>query len=126
MSAHSSSPRPLVLPAALFALTTSINSCIWVYYTRIPPRSVVGVVFWPFYPELKQLHLVRVSPGSLANHAGLRAGDRIVAINGLPLDQVDPRVSLALKGNPGSTGPSSAAITTRARFSKIWQNESAP
>jgi len=95
--------RPLVLLAALFALATAIYSCIWVYYIRILPQNAIGVAFRPFSPERKQLHLVRVSHGSPAEKAGLHPGDRIVEINGRPLDNIGRWVDSVLRGNPGST-----------------------
>lgn len=102
MSANSSPRRLLAFLAVLFALTTAVYSCIWAYYIRLLPQSTIGVAFQPFSPEMKQLYLVSVSLRSPAEHAGLRSGDRIIAINGQPLDSLDPWIGYVLKGNPGS------------------------
>jgi hypothetical protein len=96
--AHSSRPRLLL--AALFAIATAVYCGIWIHYIQVLPQSVVGVAFRPFSPERKSLYLVRVAPGSPAERADLRPGDRIVEINGRPLDNLDPWVDLVLKGKP--------------------------
>jgi len=92
----------LFLLAALFAIATAVYSCIWIYYIRILPQSTIGVVFRPFSPERKHLELVHVFHDTPAEHAGLRPGDRIVEINGRPLDNLDPWVDSVLRGKPGS------------------------
>ena len=99
----SSSPRPLLLLAALFAIATAVYSCIWIYYIRLLPQSTIGVAFRPFSPERKQLELVGVFPGSPAERAGLRPGDRIVEIDGKPLVNLRPWVDSVLRGKPGSS-----------------------
>jgi sigma-B regulation protein RsbU (phosphoserine phosphatase) len=91
-----------LLLAALFAIATALYSGIWTYYIRILPQSVVGVAFRSFSPDLKQFYLVRVSSHGPAERAGLLPGDRIVAINGRPLDTTAPWVDSVLRGKPGS------------------------
>ena len=103
MRDRSLSSRPLLLLAVLFAVATAVYSCIWIYYIRLLPQSTIGVAFRPFSLQRKQLELVRVSPGSPAERAGLRPGGRIVEINGRPLDNLDPWVDSVLRGKPGST-----------------------
>jgi membrane-associated protease RseP (regulator of RpoE activity) len=81
--------RLLLLLAALLSLTAAVYSFIWAYYIRSLPQGAIGVVFPPAQGS-RQLDLIRVSPGSPAESAGLLPGDRIVEINGRPLDTIEP------------------------------------
>src|SRR3546814_9248952 len=62
---------------------------------RLLRKPVIGVVL---APDAKAgVHIAGVTPGSAAAAVGLKSGDRIVAIDGRPLDAADPeaRVELA-------------------------------
>lgn len=76
--------------AALLTFAATVYSCIWAYYIRSLPQSRIGVTFRPFSPESGQLDVIRVSTGSPAESAGLLPGDRVIAINGRPLDTIRP------------------------------------
>src|SRR6516225_7503279 len=73
----------LLVLAILFAVATVLYSVIWMFARR--PFGDIG--FRYTYALAKgSLEVLSVEPGSAAEQAGLRAGDRIVAINGQLLD----------------------------------------
>jgi S1-C subfamily serine protease len=80
----------------------AVYSFIWAYYIRSLPQGTIGVVFQPPSQGSRQLDLIRVSPGSSAESAGLLPGDRIVEINGPPLDTIEPWVDLVARAKPNS------------------------
>jgi sigma-B regulation protein RsbU (phosphoserine phosphatase) len=86
MAVLRSLPRPLlVLAAALFAAVSLLYGGLWVAYEnrRIP----VELGFDNRYIQLDHCELVQsVVPGSPAERAGMRRGDRINRINGSPLE----------------------------------------
>ena len=94
--------RSLESLAVLLTLVTAIYSGIWAYYIRLLPQGTIGVTFRPFSPGGKNLEVIRISTGSPAESAGLLAGDRIVEINGHPLNTIAPWVDLVAKARPGS------------------------
>lgn len=103
MRESSSSPRLALVLATLFTIATAAYTLIWIRYIVVLPQSAIGVAFRPFSPDKKELFLVRVSTDSPAESGGLHRGDRIIAINGRPLDNMDPWVDFVLRGKPGST-----------------------
>ncbi len=83
----SQSIRRLLLAtlAVLFALCTVFYSALWTLYAEQPVPVELG--FDNEYLPLDHSQLVRsVLPGSPAERAGIKAGDRIIRINGAPLD----------------------------------------
>src|SRR5271157_2157680 len=74
---------PLLYSAAvLFAALTIVYSAAWMYYIRRPPPSPqVEVGFDESYSSAG-VEINNVYPNSPAEKAGLKANDRIVAING--------------------------------------------
>ncbi|MFQ5817283.1 MAG: PDZ domain-containing protein, partial [Terriglobia bacterium] len=82
----SSLPRPLLLAlATLFAAAAILYSAIWLYYICWESKAQIGIEA-PYSMLTRSMRVTRVPEGSAAEQAGLRAGDRIVAINGRPLD----------------------------------------
>jgi len=83
-------PRPLLLTVAiLFAAATAAYSIIWILQTRrIPVR--LGIETGNVWTAAHQLAIRSVQSGSPAEQAGIRPGDRIVAINGERLDNASP------------------------------------
>jgi|SRR6516225_1142743 len=103
----------LLVLAILFAVATVLYSVIWMFARR--PFGDIG--FRYTYALAKgSLEVSSVEPGSAAEQAGLRAGDRIVSINGQLLDTAVPSYrafdlgkvgdGLQLTVNrPGTAGP---------------------
>ncbi len=70
----------------------------------------------------------RVTPGSLADQAGIRTGDRIVSVNGKPIDNLE-RLNEVLAKEPGAPlilGMRRGAQSYIARFPKVEFNPRDP
>jgi len=105
--------------AILFAVATLLYSVIWMFAIR-RPFGDIGFRY-TYAADNRSLPVLSVEPGSAAEQAGLRAGDRIVAINGLVLDtavssyrafdlgKVGDTLQLTVN-RPGTAGP----LTIRA------------
>jgi sigma-B regulation protein RsbU (phosphoserine phosphatase) len=74
----------LLVLAFLFAAVTVLYSITWMSVIR-HPFGDIGFQY-TYAADNGSLLVVSVEPGSAAEQAGLRAGDRIVAINGQVLD----------------------------------------
>ena len=85
-----SSRRPLsYLLAILFAAASTTYSVLWVVHVRRPP-SQPTFTNYEYSAAARSLRVGFVVPGGPADQAGLRAGDRIVAIDGKSLDTLEP------------------------------------
>lgn len=101
MRRFTSLPRPLLVAlATLFAAATIFYSAIWMYYIRWEPKAQLGIEF-EYSATTRSLHLTRVLEGSAAEQAGLRSEDQVVAINGRPLDTLNPLYDAVYRGQPG-------------------------
>ena len=80
-------PRPLLLTLGIvFAALTVFYSAAWMYYIRRPaPVPQVEVGFDDSY-SAEGIEIRNVHPNSPAEKSGLKANDRIVAINGSRAD----------------------------------------
>ena len=85
------SSRRLVcyLLAILFAAATTTYSVLWIISVRHPPRQP-GFVSYEYSAATRSMIVGDVLPGSPAEQAGLRTGDRIIAIDGKPLENLRP------------------------------------
>ncbi|HZU44521.1 MAG TPA: SpoIIE family protein phosphatase [Terriglobales bacterium] len=92
----------LVLLAVLFGAAATLYSALWMYSAT---RGIsVELGFDNKYLPTESAELVQsVQPGSPAEHAGLRAGDRIVAINGSPLQAEDSITAVWSVHKPGDS-----------------------
>src|SRR5256885_17094826 len=94
-------PRPLLrIAAILFAAATVLYSGLWMYYIRAQPRVVIGVEYEDPHGQ-DSLRLTQVIAGSGAEAAGLRPGDLLRAIDGLPLEAYAPFPETVTRGRPG-------------------------
>ena len=76
--------------ATLFAVVATVYGCLWMYgVRRSSPDVELGFNLHhnPEYDEKTHSQSVEdVAEGSPAERAGLRAGDRVIAVNGRALD----------------------------------------
>jgi sigma-B regulation protein RsbU (phosphoserine phosphatase) len=92
--------RPVVLSAAILVAAASIvYSVIWMVYVRTEPSAYLGIE-WERRGH-SPLVLTKVVAGTPAERAGLMAGDRVRAINGRPLESLDPFHVAITRGQPG-------------------------
>ena len=94
------SPRRIVLHllAALFALCATAYSILWIIQIkRSTPQP--GFTNYRYFAASSSITVGNVNPGSPAEEAGLRAGDRIVAIGGKKLETLRPFYEAIVIGN---------------------------
>jgi phosphoserine phosphatase RsbU/P len=99
-------PRPVLATlAGAFAFIAILYSGLWMYDLRYSgPLVPVGfnAVHSPRYnPTTHSLNVEDVVRGSPADQAGLRAGDRIIAVNGKPLGADTSPDAPYVVGHPG-------------------------
>lgn len=90
----------LRVAALLFGGTTAFYSIIWVTYAMNGGVTNIGLEFTYSLPS-RYLKVSRVEPGSNAQRAGLRPGDKILAVNGSPLDTLTPYYDWVSGGHTG-------------------------
>jgi sigma-B regulation protein RsbU (phosphoserine phosphatase) len=106
MRRWSALPRPfLAVIAGLFAVAATLYGCFWMYAVR-HPGPVVELGFNQLHNpdyDLKthSLSVDDVIDGSPAAQAGLRAGDRIIAVNGRTLGSQIGGDEAYVRGRPG-------------------------
>lgn len=98
-------PRPLLIAiAALFCAATVVYAALWMYNMR--NFSAVELGFNKFHDEQysEKTHSIVVGDvvsGSPAEKAGLKAGDRIIGVNGKLLTTSEPYDRAYAYGHPG-------------------------
>ncbi|MBV9301568.1 MAG: SpoIIE family protein phosphatase [Acidobacteriaceae bacterium] len=86
--------------ATLLAAATTLYAALWLYNNRSQPQVELG--FDNQHLGDARCELVRsVQPGSPAARAGLRPGDRIIAINGRPIENAFTITDIWAKHRPG-------------------------
>ncbi len=116
----------LVLLATVFAAVTVLASVVWMLEVRTQAAAAVEIGFNTSYDgRTRTQRIDSVTPGGPAERSGLRVGDRITAVDGLPLvgeDTIDrawtrhrpgEAVSLAVV-RPGEPEPVNVRPTFRA------------
>jgi len=99
-------PRPLLLSVAMFfCILTTVYAVVWMYDARAP-ESLVELGFNKSHDEEydKRTHSIPVAdvvPGSPADKAGLREGDHITRVNGMPLATTAPWDEVYARSRPG-------------------------
>jgi len=92
-------PRRVLLVLALaFAASLTFYTAVWLYYIRSMPQAYAGLQWKLEYRPYVTLQ--EVLPGSPADKAGLRPGDRILSVNGYPQTLLAVAPAFA-KGKPG-------------------------
>ena len=87
MRPFTANPRPALLAVAiLFGVATTTYSIVWMNHVR----HVVGLGTDPRWLASHDAEVPDVVSGSSAWQAGLRSGDRIIAVNGERLDSPSP------------------------------------
>jgi sigma-B regulation protein RsbU (phosphoserine phosphatase) len=106
MSRWFSLPRPFLAALAMvFAVGAVLYASVWMYVERYPdPRVELG--FNKLHNEQydEKAHSIKVGDvvqGSPAEQAGLRAGDRIIGVNGRRLSTSAPYYEAYGRGRPG-------------------------
>ena len=96
-------PRAALLVLALvFAASTALYSVLWIYSQRKQPPVQLG--FDTEYVATEHSQLVKnVNKGSPAEKAGLRAGDRILKVNGEQLENLYSLSDIWGQHKPGDT-----------------------
>src|SRR5437899_3148230 len=83
-------PRPFLLVlATLFAGAAILYGSLWMYNVRRSPLVELGFNN-QYNAAANAEEVLSVVPGSPAERAGLRANDRIIAVNGRRLDPTAP------------------------------------
>ena len=77
------------LLAILFAAATTSYSILWMQHVR-HARPQTGFVSYEYSSATRSILVGGVAQGSPADEAGLRTGDRIVAIDGDPVESLRP------------------------------------
>ena len=97
--------RFLVTLAIAFAAAAILYSSLWMYIERTEASRVeLGFNSHHVNQYDATTHCMKVSdvvPNSPAEHAGLRAGDRIIGVNGRPLTSSAPFDQAYARGKPG-------------------------
>ena len=100
-------PTTLTLPrwllwllALLLAAASAAYSALWMYYTRAQPRARLGIVL-DESSRTGGILVTEVVEGAPVARAGLQAGDRIVGVNGRPLETWNPFYDAVTRGQPG-------------------------
>ena len=103
---HSSYRRPfLATSGTLLAVVAIVYGSIWMYAVRRSQPAVelgFNIHHNPQYEERTHSQAVEdVTEGSPAERAGLRAGDRIIGVNGRALDTDITSTEAYVRGQPG-------------------------
>ena len=92
---------PTVL-AALFVAAAIFYTSISIYYFSRPLASTAFVgIEYDLDVETRAIVIKGVAPGGPAEEAGLRAKDVVTAVNGRPLDTLNPLYDSVFRGRPG-------------------------
>src|SRR4051794_21140656 len=128
---HPARRRFLLAAAVLFAVSTVLYTTIWLYYIREQSPHVLGFSYTQSRTS-GDLVLTSIFADSPAARAGIQAGDVVLAINGHPVDTLNPWEPF-VRGKPGDTvtltvrrASSNAPITGRLILEALPSNRQPP
>jgi sigma-B regulation protein RsbU (phosphoserine phosphatase) len=86
--------------ALLYCVLLAAYSVGWIRLIRMQPPATLGFES-RYRPSAARLDVANILPHGPAEKAGLRKGDRIVTINGKPIDSYEPFLNLRSHARPG-------------------------
>ena len=86
--------------ASLLVAATAIYAAGWIRYSDGGPSARLGIQY-EYLGRSSELVVTYVYPASPAAAAGLRSGDRLLAIDGAPLSTLGPLYDSVNRGQPG-------------------------
>src|SRR5918912_1179068 len=90
--------------AIVFAGAAILYSVVWMWGVRQETAVGVGLETRRATNDLRALIVTHVESHGPAAAAGLKPGDRIVAVNGKPIDDLtDPVITSEVRARPGQT-----------------------
>jgi sigma-B regulation protein RsbU (phosphoserine phosphatase) len=107
-SSNSRGPRlfriALLTLAMVFAAATLSYTCFWVVAMQFAqaPTVELGLDF-PYQPSQRAFVVANVRPGSPAERSGIRAGDKVVAFDGRPVEDALDQERVWKRHEPGDT-----------------------
>jgi sigma-B regulation protein RsbU (phosphoserine phosphatase) len=113
--------------ALLYCILLAAYSGAWIRLVRTPPPATLGFES-RYRPAAARIDVATVFPQGPAEKAGLKKGDRIVAINGTKIDSYDLLLNLRGRVRPGDIakleverdGTPVALVLTAATLERPW------
>jgi len=113
--------------ALLYCVILAAYSLSWIRLVRQPPAATLGFES-SYRPSAARLDVEGIFPQSPAAKAGLKKGDRIVTINGAPIDSYEPWLNFRGHARPGDVatleierdGAPLTLVLTAATLERPW------
>ncbi len=101
MASFFSLPRRVLMGVAvLFATASFVYGTVWAFFED--PQGSLGIILLEEPPRPFPT-ITQVREGSPAYEAGIEPGDQILAVNGVPLETMNPYYEAVPRGRPGDT-----------------------
>jgi sigma-B regulation protein RsbU (phosphoserine phosphatase) len=104
-NSRSRGPRNALLVLAIaFAAATIAYACFWMVAVRLDQIPTVELGFdFPFQSGERASLVTRVRPKSPAELAGIQVGDKVLALDGFPLESAQVQRRVYLRHRPGDS-----------------------